>query len=1131
MLKFILGTSGSGKTEYIKNEIKDFTDKEILVIVPEQISFDTEQSFLYDLGEKHLSYTKVLSFTALARLVFNEYGGVAGEYADETAKLILMNRAVKSISDKLDFYSGSKHKSDFAVYCLQAVNEFKNAGISILDLQEKSFKIPDANLKLKTSELLLIYSVYDELLYSAYNDPLDDISRAVKLIEGKRFFQNYNIYIDGFCSFTNPQIKLIEHMCEAESLTVCLTYDDDINNTLFLESQSTYKTLKNLARKANIDKISYKKLDSGKRFKSQELAHLEQNIMKNTQSKYKYDFTDSIQSTTINKVSNEYNETNAVTINKAPNEYDETNAITINKTSNEYDETNAVTINKTSNEYDEMNAVTINKASNEYDETNAVMCMLHKLVRKENYRFRDIALITSDFEAYSAVLEESLNKYNIPAFMSSPDDLSIRPLIRFISHLLNASMGSLDSVLTMLKCGVTDIKLDDSCIFDNYVYIWNLNMSSLFDKFTAHPRGFEEEWKDEDYQILQTANDIRERIVEVLSAIRAANMSEDAAAISQAIFNSLESLGIKTTLNEQIKECVLQNENVISEQIQRDWDILMEILSVLSVSLTEQKINLKEYYELFILTVKNKKVESVQKTMDCVTIGAADKIRTSNFKAVFILGVNEGLFPRFPGEYGAFSDNERKIFIDMDIHLAPLIEKQIISERFHAYTRLCSASEKLFLSYRCADVTGAEMYPSSVIEQIKNMFGIKIGDVENNLIELSQTKEAAFSALCRGFSEDNFEKQVLMEYFKEQDDYNDKIKRFKNDANSRNYKLTDKNSEAIFGKRMKLSPSAIEKYHTCPFAYFCSKGLKLYPKKRAEMNPLESGSLMHHVLHQLIADNPEFIQMSKDTLTEEIHKILTAYLEQKLSGDKYKTQRFLHLFGMMIRPLVLVALRLQKELTHTKFTPVEFEMELNQSDNSPPFVKTEKGTQVRLMGRVDRVDMMNFEDKKYLRVIDYKKGKKKFKVSDLYYGVNIQMLIYLYYLCNYDKGRYKGYLPAGVLYRPLKEMKPQNAREIGKDKLEKEQSKHYSPVGMVVSKPEILDAFKHEVKYLQNKLPYDEETLWSEEKTEEMFGFLKELTKNMAENLEQGEINATPLQIEYDPCQYCEYKEICGGKV
>ncbi|MCL2013852.1 MAG: exodeoxyribonuclease V subunit gamma [Oscillospiraceae bacterium] len=1038
MLNFIAGPPGSGKTTEIKSRIRKTRKKNTIIIVPEQTSFDAEVSFIDDLGAQSLSYARVLSFTSLARLIFSKYGGIAGEYADDTAKLILMSRAVRSVADKLEFYAKNKHKSDFPSYCLQAVNEIKNSGFCPVEFEKKIHRLPPSALKTKAIELSVIYSAYDALLYQAYNDPLDDLSRVAAILSENRntagagFFSDFSIYIDGFTSFTAPQLKIISFMlCEAEDFTAALTLENGDNiqgGTLFSECEQTYRALKNLAHTNSVPVSPPVSLSPGKRFANPALAHLERNIMRPVYPPFAGGTT--------------------------------------------------------------ADAVTLKFAGNEYDEVDSVMCKIPDLVRN-GYRFRDIALIASDFSVYGSVIEAGLRKYDIPGFISFADDLSVRPLMRFVSCLLSAA-GNINSVLAMLKCDVTDISLENICVFENYVYTWSIHPRWLSEEFTAHPRGFQDEWSDEDYKNLQTANLVREKIHSILSGLAVSGNSKDAAVISRGIYDIILQTGIEETLNKHLDDCIKHSDFNEAKQIERDWNTLMELLSVLATSLQGHTINIEEYLELYILAVKSKKQESVPKTGDCITIGDADSIRTSNFKVVFILGANEGFFPRFPDEYGAFSDDDRKVLRTLDMKLAPLIEEQIINEKFLVYTRLSSARERLYVSYRRTDIAGAPLRPSAFIAQIQKMFSITEQEAER--------------------APEYFEKNLLA----------------KNGSLRTEYKLSGKRAEIIFGKRMNVSPSSIEKYHTCPFAYFCDKGLSLFPRRRAEMDPIQSGSLMHHVLYCVITENPEFIYMKADELKTVIKKTLQRYLEQTLGGFAFKTQRFLYLFGMTVRPLSSVAQKLQKEIAASGFRPAEFEMELKQPENSEPFASTDGGIEVRISGRLDRLDMMYAGGKKYLRVTDYKKKKKSFRISDLYYGINLQMLIYLYYLCRYHYKNTEKYYPAGIMYQPLNEAPMEKGRQADPEKLEKARAKHYCADGMVIADPAVIEAFNAEARALNTKPPYREDTLWSEDESDKVFGFIQQKAARMAKDLFEGRIAASPLKAEYHPCKSCGYKEICG---
>ena len=327
----------------------------------------------------------------------------------------------------------------------------------------------------------------------------------------------------------------------------------------------------------------------------------------------------------------------------------------------------------------------------------------------------------------------------------------------------------------------------------------------------------------------------------------------------------------------------------------------------------------------------------------------------------------------------------------------------------------------------------------------------------------------------------------------------------------------------LFGNRMHMSATQIEKYHLCRFQYFCRFGLNVKERRAAELDALEYGSLMHYLLEQMFRrySAEEIAEMSGKELKEKIQEYLDSYIETKLGGKENKTQRLAYLLARIADSAQVILSHVAKELCKSAFRPADFELGIGYGDVPALKIPLPDGGEVEINGKVDRVDVMQYGDVKYLRVIDYKTGHKEFKLSDVIYGINMQMLIYLAALSENGGERYGELAPAGVLYVPANKPVVSLPRGAEKGKQALEAAKKMRMNGLVVDDEHVAagmeppEALKLDCKVSSGDL-------------EKVMNRIKRLIRSMAQELRSGKIEALPLEGEYDACAWCPYAAVCG---
>ncbi len=1083
MLHFVTGRAGSGKTSYIRNLLANYArggKDGMILIVPEQYSFESERSMLSMIGAKYALKIEILSFSRLAECVFEQVGGERKTNIDNGEKIILISMALESVKDELELYSKYVYSTNLTKELLYICTEFKQNDISPEELMFTSKTMSECTLKHKLYELSIIMSAYDALLKRAYTDELSMLEQLYDTLLTHNYFKNRCVVIDAFKGFTELEFKIISRiMCQADDVYITLTTNDifgkDDETELFYCVNRTAKKLIRIANKNNIDIVNNIRLpiDNPTRFKDKSLEHLEKNIF-----------------------------------------------------SPAYDEFES-----------ECNSITLCCASNKTEECAFVASSAKKLMRTQGIRCREIAVIARDSNEYKRELVSAFKKYDIPIFEDERQPITSQPLITLVRCAFEiASKGfSTDRLMRYLKTGLVGICDEDISIAENYALMWKIGASEWRNKWTQHPDGFGVSVSEKSEAKLDRLNKIRQDAISPL--IKFKDTCTDNATgeqIAQAVYVLLRDIDA----GENLKELALlyqKNDNIaLALEQERIWDMLMDILDKLAITIGDKRIDICRFAELFDCILSVYDMGSIPQGIDEITIGSADRIRLSSPKVVFIVGANDGVFPKNPDDNGILSDSDRRKLIELGINIAKTSSFRIAEEKFISYSSLCSPKEKLFVSYSRCTPSGEPLSPSVLVSEISQNFPKcnMISTDELSPLHFIESEKSAFEAYAKSYNFDNTLSSTLKKYFESNEKYSNRLialervsKRspieFKNPENAIN----------LFGKDMYMSASKIEVYHNCPFQYFCKYGVKAKPRTIAELDPLQSGTIIHHILEQIIKKHgkDKLCEMTNEQRQIEIEIILTDFLNEKMGGISEKSKRFEYLFFRFTAILSEVLDRLCKEFEVSKFNPVDFELKIdNDGDIKPYTLELPDDRFLKIVGSVDRVDSFEKDGKTYIRIVDYKSGSKEFLLSDVLYGLNMQMLIYLFAITQNGKERYGDIVPSGILYYPAKMNISKLPRESSQEDIIKQKIKDGKSNGIVLDNFDVLNAMEKDISgnfipATINKKGDIIGDLISFNQLLELNHRVDKILLEMVEELHKGKIFAYPVN-----CEYCDYKCVCG---
>ncbi len=1092
MLRLILGRSGSGKTHRVRERLAEAAQggySKVFLLVPEQFSFESERALYHALGPNNSIGVEVVSFTRLANLVFRACGGLAKRYIDDCGRRLLMSVALYEVRDSLAVYHRHYSSAAFIQSMVDAVTEFKNAQVSPEALAEAGERTDNSALEAKTDELALIYGAYEALLGRGYADPLDDLPAANRLLAGCGIFENAAVFVDEFKGFTAVELETLSHIVQAaKDCTIALCADglEDRHHGMGLFSPviTLANRLTRMALDNGTEVAPPEVLALPRRFYKPELAAVEQGI---------FDFNQSVYA-------------------------------------------------------GECEQVRVFSAAGPYEEMEVCAASIAELARERGYRYRDIVVIARELSSYRTALESVFPRYGLPYFYDMTDSAERAPVAAYALHAVEAAQGfDSDSILSMLKTGLGGLDAFEIARLENYVYLWDIRGRAWCAPFTSHPRGFADETTDADRAQLEQLNDLRERVAGQLAKLSDALRSTTGEGFARAVYAFLCDSGAKERLGEEVAKDHAAGRHNQAQEKGQVWQLLMNVLDTFAAVLGATELAGRRAFELFRLAVSSYDLGSIPQTLDQVLVGSAERVRAFSPKAVLILGANEGVFPLIPQGGGLFTDSERETLIALGLALASAREQKAVEERFIAYKALSAASEYLQVSFSRAGVKGEAMTPSLIVRRLLAMFpALRLSDTsalgEDATIVNTET---ALHAAARHGGEDSPFTAALCALFEERGEL-ERYRRLVEGARKLHFSVEDAEAaKRLFGESITLSPTGLETYYRCRFSYFLKYGIRLKKREKAKLSPLEAGSLIHYALQELLSRFTigELNEMSDAALKKEIAGLLEVYLLSHMGGGQDKPARFSYLYTRLSTTVARLIRQLVAEFSQSDFVPDAFELPIQaDSEVKPVELVTPTGMRVRVEGKIDRVDIMKRSGKRYVRVVDYKSGQKSFSLSDVYYGLNMQMLLYLFTVCRSE--RYPDGIPAGVLYMPAQNPVIELGREADPAEVEGEKTKQLRMNGLLLEDPEAVLGMERggqgifipaKVVRVQDDDGNEVDMLDKRSKVASLadMGKLRrhidKLVEDMAESLRGGRIDAVPVKGgDYAPCQYCEFAHICG---
>ena len=1090
-LQFIFGPSGSGKSyELYQSVIKESMEhpkQKFLVLVPEQFTMQTQKDLVAMHPRHGIMNIDVLSFGRLAYRVFEETGGGNLPVLDDEGKNLVLRKIAGDYEDQLSVLRGNMKKLGYISEVKSVISEFTQYDIGEEEIdQVMEAAGENSRLYFKLQDLKILYRGFREYLESRYitkEELLDVLSREVQKSE---MLKNSTVVLDGFTGFTPVQNRLLlELLKHCRKLCVTVTMDEREDPftyrhpyQLFALSKHMATGLTELARQAKTEILMPVYL----------YGQPVRRFLENPSLAF------------LERNLFRYRKNAGEAENICPGEDQ---------------------------------AVGIHVARNPRAEAMAVAGQIRSLVRKEGYRYREIGVIVSDMSAYGDYLKQAFEVYEIPVFMDQKKSILLNPFVEYIRSLLSMAEQNFtaESVFRFLRTNLSGFTMEETDALENYVI--GLGIKGY--------KRWQERWirrlKDTTEEDLEVFNHCRVRLVEKVDGLLYVlkQRKKTVRDITMALYEFLVQEELQKKLKVQEEVFQERGEQALAREYAQIYRIVIELFDKFVELLGEEPVSLKEYEKLLDAGLEEAKVGVIPPSPDQVVAGDMERTRLKDIKALFFVGANDVYLPGNLLRTGLLSERDRDRFSREKLSLSPGGKEKAYEQKFYLYMNLTKPSKRLEIFYSRVSSDGKSLRPSYLIQEIRRLYpDLVLQDEEaKGFGEREWTEGLGLEAWIHGLGSlgrgvdsawmELHRKSRVDPVWKEKTDRLLDAGFYRRPSDP----LTEQTARRLYGEKFEDSITRIERFSSCAFAHFLTYGLRLKERQEYDFQAVDLGNICHGALERfsgkLEKEEKDWTTLSEDErkayIDESVEEAVTDYGNSVL----YSSARNEYMIVRIKRMLERTVWALTRQLKAGDFRPSAYEMRFRG-------------------GKIDRIDTCVDGDKVYVKVVDYKTGKKAFDVTALYHGLQLQLMVYLDAAVGLEEKRHPGQevIPAGVFYYRIEDPlvdKRQKTEDSGEE-IQEDILKELKPDGVINCKDEVLahldrrmegESLVVPVKYNKNGSLSKTSKAVSEEEFAVMIQHAVGKVKSVHELILKGEVEPRPYRNGQETgCDYCGYRNICG---
>lgn len=1111
-LRFYFGPSGSGKSHRIYEEIMQRAAQEpgrnFLIIVPDQFTMQTQKDLVMRSDRGGILNIDVLSFGRLSHRILEEVGTKEMPVLDDTGKSLVLQKIAADLKEQLPAMGSLLHKQGYIHEVKSAISEFMQYGISTQDMDKLIASAEKRGaLAMKLRDLKTLYWGFQDYIRDHFittEETLDVLRRS--LVKSKILPDSVVIF-DGFTGFTPIQNRLIQELmrvCEETIVTVTIgeeedPYQMDGEQKLFHLSKKTVADLVKLAAEAEVTRGEDVFVKGGpNRFtEAPALCYLEQNLFR-----YQYE---------------PYTEKQC--------------------------------------------EIRMFEALSPREEVHQTALYIRKLIREEGLTYRDIAVVIGDLEGYASYVETEFGQLEIPCFLDRTRGIVLNPMIEYIKSALQLYIRdfSYDTVFHFLRSGMADISREEIDELENYVIRTGARgyrtYSRLFTRKTEEmQQGSGQEDTERAEETMERLNRIRQQFADTVEILHMAPRAKAGEYVDH-LYDFLEQNQVQQKLLNYQQRFEQEGDLAKAREYAQIYRLVMDLLDQIYELLGEEEISLQEFADILEAGFGEITVGTIPQNVDRIVVGDMERTRLKQVKVLFFLGVNDGNIPKNASKGGIISDMDREFLIESGTEMAPSPRQQMYIQRLYLYLNMTKPSERLYLSYAKVNSDGKGIRPSYLIDTVRKLFPQLAVEYPQNRSRLEQIEGRQEGARYLAEELREYADGTLRE--EERQDFYLMYRAYEADPEGRDrltaaafrrYKesgLSRIVARALYGRQLENSVSRLETYAACACRHFLQYGLSLQEREEFGFEVSDMGNVYHAVLEnfagKLAESGRTWWDFDENFATQAIKEAVEGYAATYGETVLYSSARNEYAITRMSRILTRTVLTLQQHLKQGSFQPDDYELSFRFAENLDSIhVDLSEEEKMHLQGRIDRIDVSEDAEHVYVKVIDYKSGNKKFDLAALYYGLQLQLVVYMNAAMELESRKHpdKEIVPAALLYYHIDDPTIETPVELTQEQINEEILTKLRMNGVVNSDPAVVERLD---RFLQDKskvIPVEKKKdgsfsarsgILSREELQVVSAYVDTKIRQIGREILDGKIAANPYEKgNEEACTYCAYKKVCG---
>lgn len=1110
-LRFCFGPSGSGKSHRIYEEIMQRAAEEpgrnFLIIVPDQFTMQTQKDLVMRSDRDGILNIDVLSFGRLSHRILEEVGTKEMPVLDDTGKSLVLQKVAADLKEQLPAMGSLLHKQGYIHEVKSAISEFMQYGISTQDMDKLITSAQKRGaLAMKLKDLKTLYRGFQDYIRDHFITTEETLDVLRRSLSKSKILKGSVVVFDGFTGFTPIQNRLIQELmrvCAETIVTVTIgvgedPYKMDGEQKLFHLSKKTVADLEKLAAEAEVERGEDLFVKGGpNRFaKAPALHYLEQNLFRYQYEPYA----------------------------------------------------------------GEQQEIHMFEALSPREEVHQTALYIRHLIREQGMTYRDIAVVIGDLEGYASYVETEFGQLEIPCFLDRTRGIVLNPMIEYIKSALQLYIKdfSYDTVFHFLRSGMADISREEIDELENYVIRTGARgyrtYSRLFTRRTEEMQGNAEGSEQAEEKTMERLNRIRQQFMDAVEILHMGSQEKAGDYVSH-LYDFLEQNQVQQKLLNYQQQFEKEGDLSRAREYAQIYRLVMDLLDQVYELLGEEEISRQEFADILEAGFGEITVGTIPQNVDRIVVGDMERTRLKQVKVLFFLGVNDGNIPKNASKGGIISDMDREFLIESGTEMAPSPRQQMYIQRLYLYLNMTKPSEQLYLSYAKVNSEGKGIRPSYLIDTVRKLFPAMSVEYPQNRSRLEQIEGRQEGARYLAEELREYVEGTLPE--EERQDFYLMYRAYEADAAGRDlltraafrrYResgLSRIVARALYGQQLENSVSRLETYAACACRHFLQYGLSLQEREEFGFEASDMGTVYHAVLEnfagKLAESNLTWWDFTEDFAAKAVKESVEAYAATYGETVLYSSARNEYAITRMSRILTRTVLTLQKHLKQGSFQPDDYELSFRFAEDLDSIhVDLSEDEKMHLQGRIDRIDVAEDAEHVYVKVIDYKSGNRKFDLAALYYGLQLQLVVYMNAAMEMESRKHpdKEIVPAALLYYHIDDPTIETPVELTDEQINEQILAKLRMNGVVNSDPGVVERLD---RYMQDKsvvIPVEKKKdgsfsarsgVLSREEMQLISSYVDAKIRSIGREILDGKIAANPYEKgNEEACTYCAYKKVCG---